>query len=55
MKIYKMGSAAYKRQKETQRKQREAAERPVKPGKPGQKYLYPLLRDANGRRITDEH
>jgi len=42
MKVYKPGSAAYNRQKETQRNQLKAMER-GKPqlGKKGQKYLYP--------------
>lgn len=45
MKIYKKGSAAYNRQKETQRKQAEAAARPKKPlDKHGQKYLHPERR-----------
>ena len=42
MKTYKMNSAAWKRQKETQRKQAEAQARPkAELGKKGQKYLYP--------------
>lgn len=45
MKNYKPGSAAYNRQKETQRKQAEAAARPKKPlDQHGQKYLYPNRR-----------
>lgn len=45
MKNYKPGSAAYNRQKETQRKQAEAAARPKKPlDKHGQKYLHPEWR-----------
>ena len=45
MKIYRQGSAAYARQKETQRNQRIAAEKP-KPERDthGQKYLHPERR-----------
>ena len=42
MKEYKRNSAAWKRQKETQKKQREAAARQKWiPRTDGQKYLYP--------------
>jgi len=42
MKVYKPGSAAYNRQKETQRNQLAADRRGrPQPGKKGQKYLYP--------------
>ena len=49
MKTYVRNSAAWKRQKETQKHQREAAKKVVKLGRKGQKYLYPERRDANGR------
>lgn len=49
MKSYKIGSAAYKRQKTTQRQQRIAAERPTPEKRTGQKYLHPGRRDENGR------
>lgn len=49
MKTYTRGSAAYERQKFTQRKQREAAMKPVAAAKAGQKYLHPERRDRNGR------
>ena len=42
MKIYKKGSAAYARQKKTQKDQAAAAARPKKPlDKNGRKYLHP--------------
>lgn len=42
MKVYRKGSAAYDRQKETQRNQAAAAARPKKPlDRHGQKYLHP--------------
>ena len=42
MKIYKKGSAAYTRQKKTQRDQAAAAARPKKPlDQHGRKYLHP--------------
>ena len=42
MKIYKKGSAAYTRQKKTQKDQAEAASRPKKPlDQHGRKYLHP--------------
>ena len=42
MKVYRRYSAAWRRQKETQRNQREAAARPKWiPRTDGQKYLYP--------------
>lgn len=47
MREYKIGSAAYKRQKETQKKQREAeARRAAAPWTPkkGQKFLHPERR-----------
>ena len=44
MKIYKKGSAAYSRQKKTQKDQATAAARPKKPlDQHGWKYLYPEL------------
>lgn len=45
MKTYKPGSAAYARQKMTQKNQSLAAARPKKPlDQHGQKYLYPNRR-----------
>lgn len=45
MKEYRIGSAAYNRQKKTQREQAAAAARPKKPlDKHGQKYLHPERR-----------
>ena len=45
MTIYKQGSAAYSRQKETQRNQALAEARPKKPlDQHGQKYLHPERR-----------
>ena len=45
MKEYRKGSAAYNRQKKTQREQAAAAARPKKPlGRRGQKYLHPERR-----------
>ena len=42
MKIYKKGSAAYSRQKKTQKDQAAAAARPKKPlDQNGRKYLHP--------------
>ena len=42
MKIYKKGSAAYSRQKKTQKDQAAAAARPKKPlDQHGRKYLHP--------------
>ena len=42
MKAYKIGSAAYKRQKETQRNQQKAAAREPAPRRTdGRKYLHP--------------
>ena len=49
MKTYVRNSAAWKKQKETQKNQREAAKHILKPGKPGRKFLYPERRDANGK------
>ena len=45
MKEYRIGSAAYNRQKKTQREQASAAARPKKPlDQHGQKYLHPERR-----------
>lgn len=42
MKVYRKGSAAYARQKETQYHQAQAAARPKKPlDQHGRKYLHP--------------
>lgn len=50
MKTYVRNSAAWRRQKETQKNQRLAASKPIKVlGTRGKKYLYPERRDADGR------
>lgn len=50
MKTYTRNSAAWRRQKETQKNQREAANKPIPVlSRKGKKYLYPERRDANGR------
>ncbi len=53
MKVYKRGSAAYKRQKETQKNQREAIRKieshPESVSAPGRQYLHPERRDAKGK------
>lgn len=50
MKTYTRNSAAWRRQKETQKNQRLAASKPIKVlGTRGKKYLYPERRDADGR------
>ena len=49
MKEYKIGSAAWKRQRETQRAQQAAEAREKTPRRTdGQKYLHPERRRKNG-------